>query len=254
MAELGVHPAQFDRRTRRAEAVRIGLEGTISTGRECNEHQLPGPHSEQRRSRLEPHPAARAGALAAGVLEVVGRARPERFSGGRRVPAHRDLGGRQGLGDLRLCAHAGVPLGHLPERARSQPPHRLRRQLRPGGVAADSRRIPRDVAAADRHAGRHRAGLGRAAAHARAHRALALRPAQLVPGKRGRRPPPVGDGVPAARLLRTRRPRRSRGVAGAPLRRRRQAAHSWYLQRADPRLAQLFHVHLLHRPRRQIPA
>ena len=40
----------------------------------------------------------------------------------------------------------------------------------------------------------------------------------------------------------------------APLGRRRQAAHPRHLQRADRRLARLLHVHLLHRPRRQVPA
>ena len=76
-----------------------------------------------------------------------------------------------------------------------------------------------------RHAGRHRAGLGRAAAPARPHLPFALRSAQPVPDQRRGRPPPVGDGVPAARLLRPRRPRGGRGAARAPFRRRRQAAH-----------------------------
>jgi benzoyl-CoA 2,3-dioxygenase component B len=40
----------------------------------------------------------------------------------------------------------------------------------------------------------------------------------------------------------------------APQRRRRQAAHPGHLQRAHGQLAELFHVHLLHRPRRQVPA
>ena len=40
------------------------------------------------------------------------------------------------------------------------------------------------------------------------HRALALRPPQPLPGQCRGRPPPLGDGLPAARLL---RPRRSRG-------------------------------------------
>ena len=140
----------------------------------------------------------------------------------------------------------------LAERDR-QPQDRLRRQLRAGCLAADSRRVSRHAAPADRHPGRYRAGVGRAAAHARPHRAVALRFAQPVSGECRRRPAPVGDGVPAACLLRARWPRRGGGVAGAALGRRRQAAHSGHLQRADPRLAQLLHVHLLHRPRRQVP-
>ena len=56
--------------------------------------------------------------------------------------------------------------------------------------------------------------------HAVPHRAEPLRPAQPVPGQRRGGPPPVGDGVPAAPLLRPRRPRRGRRDARAPLRRR----------------------------------
>ena len=37
-------------------------------------------------------------------------------------------------------------------------------------------------------------------------------------------------------------------------RRRRQAAHPRRVQRADARLARVLHVHVLHRPRRQVPA
>ena len=55
-----------------------------------------------------------------------------------------------------------------------EPQDRLRRQLWAGSLAADSWRISRHAAPADRHPGRHRAGVGRAAAHARPHRAVAL--------------------------------------------------------------------------------
>ena len=81
-----------------------------------------------------------------------------------------------------------------------------------------------------------------------------VRPAQPVPGERGGRPPPVGHGLPAAQVLRPRRPRGRRGAARAPQRQRRQPAHPAGLQREDARLAELLHVHLLHRPRRQVPA
>ena len=43
-------------------------------------------------------------------------------------------------------------------------------------------------------------------------------------------------------------------LARAPLRRRRQPAHPRRVQREDARLAGLLHVHVLHRPRRQVPA
>ena len=52
----------------------------------------------------------------------------------------------------------------------------------------------------------------------------------------------------AARLFWPRRPRGSRRAADAPFGRRRQAADSRDLQRADHRLAELLHVHLFHRP------
>ena len=111
-----------------------------------------------------------------------------------------------------------------------------------------------DPAPPDRDPGRHRARLGRAAAPARQDRALALRPAQPLPDQLRGRPPSVGHGLPAARLFRPRRPRGGGDAAGAPFGRSRQAAHPRRLQREDAGLALLLHVHLLHRPRRQVPA
>ena len=81
------------------------------------------------------------------------------------------------------------------------------------GVAGGARRVPQAAAAHHRHAGRHRAGVGRAAAPARPDRAVALRPAQPVPGERRGGPAPVGDGLPAPPLLRPRRPRGGGGAA-----------------------------------------
>ena len=83
---------------------------------------------------------------------------------------------------------------------------------------------------------------------------VAIRPAQPLPGQRRGRAAPVGDGLPAAPLLRPRRPRGSRGAARAPLGRPRQPAHPGRVQREDAGLARVLHVHLLHRPRRQVPA
>ena len=54
-----------------------------------------------------------------------------------------------------------------------------------------------------------------------------VRPAQPVPDQRRRRPPPVGDGLPAAQALRPRRPRGSRGAAAAPARATRTTRASW---------------------------
>ena len=120
---------------------------------------------------------------------------------------------------------------------RRRPQDPLRRAHRRAGLAGRARRASRQPAPHHRHAGRHRAGLGRAAAPSRPHRAVAVRPAQPVPGQRRGRPPPVGDGLPAAPLLRPRRPRGSRGAARAPLRRRRQPAHPRRVQREDAGLA-----------------
>ena len=81
-----------------------------------------------------------------------------------------------------------------------------------------------------------------------------LRPAQPVPGERRGRAPSLGDGLPAALVLRPRRPRRGGGAARAPERQPRQAAHPRRLQRADRELARLLHVHDVHRSRRQVAA
>ena len=134
-------------------------------------------------------------------------------------------------------------------------PHdRLRRPPRAAGVAGGAGRVPRHAPPAHRHPGRHRARVGRAAAPPRPDLPVALRPAQPLPGQRGGGPAPLGDGLPAPRALRPRRPRGGRGAAPAPLGRPRQAAHPRRVQRADARLALVLHVHVLHRPRRQVPA
>ena len=99
----------------------------------------------------------------------------------------------------------------------AEPQDPLRRPQGRGRLAGRARRTPRQPAPHHRHAGRHRAGLGRAAAPPRPDLPEPVRPAQPVPGQRRRRPPPVGDGLPAAQALRPRRPRRSRGAARAPL-------------------------------------
>ena len=138
--------------------------------------------------------------------------------------------------------------------AEAGPQGELRRAQGRARVAGSAGRIPREPPPPDRHAGRHRARVGRAAAPSRPHLPVALRSAQPVPGQRRGRPAPVGDGVPAARPLRPRRPRGGGGAARAPLRRRRQSAHPRRVQRAHARLAVVLHVHVLHRPRRQVPA
>ena len=163
--------------------------------------------------------------------------------------------GRPGrVGQLRPGQDAGLPLGHLPGRARARPHHRLRRPQGPTGVGGGARRVPGRPAPPRRRPGRHRAGLGRAAAPAVPHRAEPLRHAQPLPGQRRGGPPPVGDGLPPAPLLRPRRAGRGRRDAPAPLGRSRPPPHPRRVQRGDAGLAVVLPLHLLHRPGRQVPA
>ena len=167
-----------------------------------------------------------------------------------------DRGQRRSLrvGALRVRQAAGIPVGHLSRRSRARPAHRLRRFHGQPGMAGGARRVPQPAAAPGRDPGGHRARQRRAAALARPALPEPLRPAQPVPGERGRRPPPVGDGLPAPFLLRPRRARRGGGAARAPERQPRQAADPRRVQRADRELAGLLHVHHVHRPRRQVAA
>ena len=144
----------------------------------------------------------------------------------RRLPAHRDRGRPRRLGALRPGADGVLPLGHLPGRARPRPDHRLRPAQGRAGLAGGARRVPLRPAPADRRPGRHRARVGRAAAPPGHDRAVAVRHAQPVPGQRRGGPAPVGDGLPAAGLLRPGRPRGGRAAAQAELRRLRLARAS----------------------------
>ncbi len=172
----------------------------------------------------------------------------------RHLPPHGGWRGSGWLGALRLREDARLPLGHLPRRAGRRPQDPLRRSLGRVGVERCPGGAPQSTAASDRDAGRHRAGVGRAAAHARPHRTLAPRHAQPVPGERGGRPPPVGDGLPAPHALRRGRPRRGGGDAPAAQRGPGQPTHPRGVQRADRHVARLLLLHDLHRPRRQVPA
>ena len=98
--------------------------------------------------------------------------------------------------------HAGIPLGHPARAAGRGPQHPVRRPQGRAGLAGGAGRISRDAAPPDRHPGRYRARLGRAAAPSRQDRAVALRHAQPVPGQCRRRPPSVGDGLSAAEIFR----------------------------------------------------
>ena len=189
--------------------------------------------------------------MASGLYRLVEDHGAGRLPDLRRLPAHRHQHRPQGLGQVRLREDARIPLGHPAGAAPRGPAGQLRRAQGREGLAGGARRVSRHAAPPDRHPGRHRARQRRAAALSRQDRALALRHAQPVPGQRRGRPPPVGDGLPAAEIFRQGRPRGGRGAAAAPLGRRRQAAHARRLQRGDAGLAVVLHVHVLHRSRRQ---
>ena len=158
------------------------------------------------------------------------------------------------VGAFRIREAAGVSLGHLPCRSGPRSAHWLWRFRRAAGLAGGAGRIPQPAAPADRDAGRHRAGQRRAAAMAGTAMPEPVRSSQPLPGERRGRTPPLGDGLPAALVLRPRRPRRSGGAARAAERQSRQAAHPRRVQRADRQLARLLHVHDVHRSRRQVAA
>ena len=212
-------------------------------------------HPEQRRPRRRPPAAAGARVVAAEVHRVVEGARAGRLPGQRRLPAHRDLRRPGGLGQLRLREDARLPLGHLPRRPRARPAHRASATT---SASRSGRRCPASTAPTCAACVVVQGDTEPASVEQQRapvpHRAEPLRPAQPVPGERRGGPPPVGDGVPAAPLLRPRRPRRGRRDARAPLRRPRPPAHPRRVQRADARLAVVLLLHLLHRPRRQVPA
>ena len=121
---------------------------------------------------------------------------------------------------------AGISLGHSAGAAGREPRHSFGEILRQAGLAGSPGRIPRHAAPADRDPGRHRAGIRRAAAPSRQDRALALRPAQPVPGQCRGRPPSLGDGLSAAEIFRPRRPRGGGRFVAPPLRRREARACS----------------------------
>ena len=123
--------------------------------------------------------------------------------------------------------------------AEAGPQDQLRRAQGRAGVAGGAGRAPRQPAPPHRHAGRHRARVGRAAAPPRPHLPVALRPAQPVPGQRRGRPPPVGDGLPAARATSAataaRKPRRCSSAAPATPTTRASSARSTSRRRTGSR-------------------
>ena len=187
------------------------------------ERRLLDQDPEQRRPDRRPARAEGAGAVAPGLHRLV-----ERHGAGR-LPGHRSSTCAPPSASIRRAGPSSTTCG-CPNTAgascsrRSEEDRKVNFGDAQGraGLAGGAGRVPRHAAPADRHPGRHRAGLGRAAAPPRQDRAVALRHAQPVPGQRRGRPPPLGDGLPAAEVFRPRRPRGGRGAAAPPLRRRRQ--------------------------------
>ena len=162
-------------------------------------HRLQRAHPQQRRPRRATAGcSARSRTGSRRFLEWWKDMGPDGLPGQRRLPAHRDQRGRQGLGQVRLREDAGVPLGHLPRRAGAGPRRSTSATTRasprgrrcPASTAATLRRLivtQGDTEPASVEQQRH---LGRTVP-------VALRPAQPLPGQRGGGPPPVGDGLPA---------------------------------------------------------
>ncbi len=207
--------------------------------------------SQQRESQRGSAGAQGAGRLASRLYRLVERHGAGRLPAVAGLPAHCLFGRSARLGQVRLREDAGLSLGHSAGAAGRKSRHSVRRELRRAGMAGSAGRASRHAAPPDRDPGRHRACIGRTAAPSRQDRALALRPAQPVPGQCRGRPPSLGDGLPAAEIFRPRRPRGGRRAVAPPLRRCRFTAHAGRLQRGDAGLAVVLHVHLLHRPRRQ---
>ena len=181
---------------------------------------------------------------------------PEGSTELRRLPAHRGQRRPAGLGPVRPREDARLPLGHLPQPGQTptaRSTSATTRARRPGRTCPAST-APTCAASSSRRATPSRPRSSSSATSgltAPSH----VRPAQPVPGQRRGRPPPVGDGLPAAQAT-------SAATAARKAKRCSSAAAAsednprilQALQRADARLAGVLHVHLLHRPRRQVPA
>ena len=178
---------------------------------------------------------------------------PDRLPGLGRLPAHGHVGRCQGLGHVRARADAGLPLGNL-----SSPTSDPDRKVGFGDEYGKDvwQQVP----------GEHRSVLRRLIVTQGDTEPASVEQQRLL----GHTAPSLYDlrnlfqvNVEEGRhlwamvylLARIFRARRSRGggtTARTPFRQHRQSAHPRHLQRADFRLAQLLHVHVLHGSRRKI--
>ncbi len=179
---------------------------------------------------------------------------PEGCAGLRRLPAHRDQRRSAGLGAVRLREDARLPLGHLPEPGRAEPQDPLRRPhgREPRGRTCPASTAPTCAASSSRRATPSRRRSSSSATSGSPRRACTT--CATCSRSTSRKAATCGrwstccthfgrDGREEAEALLERRS----GDAGQP-------AHPRRVQREDARLAALLHVHLLHRPRRQVPA
>ena len=118
LAELDLPAPQRRGRARRADAVRQARTAQLRLQENLMQLHEKIPNNVD--LSREPAAAARAREVAAQLPQVVDGGRTGRLPGRRGLPAHRDLGRRQGLGQLRLRQDAGLPLGHLPHAARAR--------------------------------------------------------------------------------------------------------------------------------------
>ena len=200
------------------------------------------------------HAAARARALAARLPRLVGRHGARGHAATSTSTCAPRSASTRGLGALRLREDARLPLGHLPRARRGRTARSTSATTR---ASPRGRTCPASTARTCAASSSPRATPSRRRSSSSAISAsppVALRPAQPVPGQRRGRPPPVGDGVPAARATSAatgaRRPRRCSSAARATPTTRASSARST----SRRRLAGVLHVHVLHRPRRQVPA
>ena len=88
----------------------------------CRRGRLRRADPEQCRAQRRSAAAPGAGKLAPGLARLVEGARPRGVSVEPRLSAHRDQRRARGLGQVRLCQDAGLPLGH-PAGAAGRGPH-----------------------------------------------------------------------------------------------------------------------------------
>src|SRR6202030_1301092 len=149
------------------------------------------------------HGVARARALASRLPRLVADDGTGGLSAGARLSAHGSVGRSEGLGKIRLCEDAGLPVGHSPRSAGGGPHDSVRTSSGRAGLAGSAWRVPRHAAPARGDTRRYRTRLGGAAATPWEDRSLALRPAQCLPGECRGGPPPLGHGLHPAEIFRT---------------------------------------------------